>query len=44
MAEMIVRKFQEHPDAWQKVDQILNTSKNQMTKYFALQVKFKLRQ
>lgn len=38
-AEAILRKIQEHPDSWQKVDQILKESANSQTKFFALQVR-----
>ncbi|KAL6772266.1 XPO1 [Auxenochlorella protothecoides x Auxenochlorella symbiontica] len=37
-AEAILRKFQEQPDAWTRVDAILETSKNQQSKFFGLQV------
>ncbi|GMH35437.1 hypothetical protein BSKO_03305 [Bryopsis sp. KO-2023] len=37
-AEAILRKLQEHPDAWRKVDQILKESKSSQTKFFALQI------
>lgn len=37
-AEKLLLEFQEHPQAWTRVDMILETSQNQATKYFALQV------
>lgn len=37
-AEAVLRKLQEHPDAWQRVDQILKESTSSQTKFFALQV------
>lgn len=37
-AENILKALQEHQDSWQKVDAILETSTNQQTKFFALQV------
>lgn len=30
--------FKEHPDAWTRVDTILEFSQNQQTKYYALQI------
>lgn len=37
-AEAVLKKFQEHPDAWTRVDAILEHSKNPQTKFFGLQV------
>jgi len=37
-AQRILAQFQEHPDAWTRVDTIIETSQNQNTKYFALQI------
>lgn len=37
-AERVLKQFQEHPDAWTRADRILETSQNQQTKFFALQV------
>lgn len=37
-AEKLLLEFQEHPQAWTRVDTILEVSQNQPTKYFALQV------
>jgi hypothetical protein len=37
-AEQALKAFQEHPDAWTRVDSILKKAKTQQTKYFALQV------
>eukprot|EP00201_Polytomella_parva_P003399 CAMPEP_0175074682 /NCGR_PEP_ID=MMETSP0052_2-20121109/21468_1 /TAXON_ID=51329 ORGANISM="Polytomella parva, Strain SAG 63-3" /NCGR_SAMPLE_ID=MMETSP0052_2 /ASSEMBLY_ACC=CAM_ASM_000194 /LENGTH=702 /DNA_ID=CAMNT_0016343059 /DNA_START=305 /DNA_END=2409 /DNA_ORIENTATION=- len=37
-AEKVVLKFQEHPQAWTRVDTILELSQSQETKYVALQV------
>lgn len=36
-AEKLLLQFQEHPEAWTRVDAILEQSVNQPTKYFALQ-------
>jgi len=36
-AEQALKTFQEHPDAWTRVDSILEKAKTQQTKYFALQ-------
>ncbi|KAH3674460.1 hypothetical protein WICMUC_003297 [Wickerhamomyces mucosus] len=41
-AQDVITKFQEHPDAWQKVDQILTKSNNAQTKYIALSILDKL--
>lgn len=37
-AEKVLKAFQEHPEAWTRVDSILEKAKTQQTKYFALQV------
>ncbi|KXZ44730.1 hypothetical protein GPECTOR_63g55 [Gonium pectorale] len=37
-AEKLLLEFQEHPQAWTRVDTILETSQSQPTKYFALQI------
>lgn len=37
-AEAVLKKVQEHPDAWTRVDAILEHSKNQQTRFFGLQV------
>jgi exportin-1 len=34
----VLQAFQEHPQAWTRVDAILETAKVQDTKFFALQV------
>lgn len=38
LAEKILNTLKEHPDAWTRVDSILEFSSNQETKYFALQI------
>jgi hypothetical protein len=38
VAERLLLQFQEHPQAWQRVDAILASAQSQSTKYFALQV------
>ena len=38
VAENVLKKLQEAPDAWTRVDGILEQSQNQQTKFFALQV------
>jgi exportin-1 len=38
MAQKVLTQYQEHADAWMRVDTILEYSKNQNTKYFALQI------
>lgn len=38
-AEGVLRKVQEQPEAWTRVDRILELSKNQQTKFFALQAR-----
>lgn len=37
-AERLLLQFQEHPQAWQRVDVILTSAQSQSTKYFALQI------
>lgn len=37
-AQEILTSLKEHPDAWTRVDAILEYSKNQQTKYYALQI------
>ncbi|GAO52224.1 hypothetical protein G7K_6306-t1 [Saitoella complicata NRRL Y-17804] len=41
-AQQILTQFQEHPDAWTKVDQIIEHAQNPQTKYIALSVLDKL--
>lgn len=38
IAENVLKKLQEAPDAWTRVDGILEQSKSQHSKFFALQV------
>lgn len=38
MAQEILTTLKEHPDAWTRVDTILEFSNNQQTKYYALQI------
>ncbi|RWS29223.1 Exportin-1-like protein, partial [Leptotrombidium deliense] len=38
VAQEILTTLKEHPDAWTRVDTILEFSKNQQTKYYALQI------
>ena len=38
MAQEILTTLKEHPDAWTRVDTILEFSQNQQTKYYALQI------
>ena len=38
IAQQILTTFKEHPDAWTRVDAILEYSKNKETKYYALQI------
>ncbi|CAH8670042.1 unnamed protein product [Dicrocoelium dendriticum] len=38
LAEKILNTLKEHPDAWMRVDSILEFSLNRETKYFALQI------
>lgn len=42
VAQDVITKFQEHPDAWQKADQILQFSSNSQTKYIGLSILDKL--
>eukprot|EP00882_Tetradesmus_deserticola_P012268 GHRQ01013002.1.p1 GENE.GHRQ01013002.1~~GHRQ01013002.1.p1 ORF type:complete len:366 (+),score=178.31 GHRQ01013002.1:232-1329(+) len=37
-AEQVLKTFQENPDAWTRVDTILEKGKTQQTKFFALQI------
>lgn len=37
-AEAVLRQLQQHPEAWTRVDAILEKSSSQQSKYFALQV------
>lgn len=41
-AQDVITKFQEHPDAWQRADQILQLSQNAQTKYIGLSILDKL--
>ncbi|KAH3679234.1 hypothetical protein WICPIJ_008668 [Wickerhamomyces pijperi] len=41
-AQEIITRFQEHPDAWERADQILSQSTNSQTKYIALSTLDKL--
>ena len=38
MAQEVLTTLKEHPDAWTRVDTILEFSHNQQTKYYALQI------
>jgi len=38
MAQEVLTRLKEHPDAWTRVDTILEYSQNQQTKYYALQI------
>ena len=38
LAQDILTQLKEHPDAWTRVDTILEFSSNQQTKYYALQI------
>ncbi|XP_047132277.1 exportin-1 isoform X2 [Hydra vulgaris] len=38
LAKKILGQLKEHPDSWMKVDSILETSNNQETKFYALQI------
>ncbi|XP_072170953.1 exportin-1-like [Diadema setosum] len=38
MAQQILTSLKEHPDAWTRVDTILEYSSNQQTKYYGLQI------
>ncbi|KAI1319900.1 Karyopherin transporter [Mortierella claussenii] len=42
LAGQLMAQFQEHPDAWRRVDTILDNSKDSNTKFFALQILAKL--
>mmetsp|Transcript_13459 Transcript_13459/g.38211 ORF Transcript_13459/g.38211 Transcript_13459/m.38211 type:complete len:1071 (+) Transcript_13459:123-3335(+) len=37
-AEAVLKRLQEHPEAWTRVDAILERSQSQQTKFFALQI------
>ena len=37
-SEQILQKLQEHPDAWTRVDSVLEHSQSQQAKFYALQV------
>lgn len=41
-AEKALKAYQDHPDAWSRVDGILEQAKTQQTKFFALQVRVAL--
>lgn len=41
-AQTVLTTFQDHPDAWQKVPEILERSTSPQTKYIALQIMDKL--
>ncbi|EPZ34328.1 hypothetical protein ROZALSC1DRAFT_26468 [Rozella allomycis CSF55] len=41
-AQAVLTQFQDHPDAWQRVDSILEQSKSDNTKYIALSILEKL--
>jgi exportin-1 len=41
-ASQVLAQFQEHPDAWQKVPDIIENSSNTQTKFIALQIMDKL--
>lgn len=41
-AQTVLTQFQDHPDAWQRVPEILERSSNTQTKYVALQIMDKL--
>jgi len=41
-AQTVLTQFQDHPDAWQRVPEILERSGNTQTKYVALQIMDKL--
>ena len=41
-AQDVITKFQEHPDAWQRADKILQLSQNSQTKYIGLSILDKL--
>ena len=38
IAQEVLTTLKEHPDAWTRVDAILEYSKNQQTKYYGLQI------
>lgn len=38
VAQEILTTLKEHPEAWTRVDTILEFSSNQQTKYYALQI------
>ena len=38
MAQEVLTTLKEHPDAWTRVDTILEYSSEQQTKYYALQI------
>lgn len=38
VAQEVLTTLKEHPDAWTRVDTILEFSSNQQTKYYALQI------
>lgn len=38
LAQEFLTTFKEHPNAWTRVDTILEYSQNQQTKYYALQI------
>ena len=38
-SERVLQKLQEHPDAWTRVDSVLEHSQSQQAKFYALQVK-----
>lgn len=38
IAQEVLTTLKEHPDAWTRVDAILEYSQNQQTKYYALQI------
>ena len=38
VAQDVLTSLKEHPDAWTRVDTILEFSQNQQTKYYALQI------
>ncbi|KAI1318160.1 Karyopherin transporter [Mortierella claussenii] len=42
LAQQVLTQFQENPDAWRRVDAILDNSKDPQTKYIALQILEKL--
>ncbi|CDZ97086.1 nuclear export receptor crm1 [Phaffia rhodozyma] len=42
MAQQVLTQFQEHPDAWQRVPNVLQQASNLQTKYIGLQVLEKL--